>query len=65
MRDPTEYRRFIEATYHSKDREDPYTHFFLKEASMKEALTREYELENEREASIEDGTESARVLDEG
>lgn len=32
---------------------------------MKEALAREHELENEIEASIEDGTESARVLDEG
>jgi len=35
----------VESTYHSKDREDPYTHFFLKEAALKENLFKEYEEE--------------------
>ncbi len=40
-RDPSVYRNFVESTYHSKDREDPYTHFFLKEGAMREALKSE------------------------
>ena len=31
----------MESTYNSKDREDPYTHFYLKEAGIKEGLMRE------------------------
>lgn len=40
-RDPSVYRKFVESTYYSKDREDPYTHFFLKEGAMKETLMKE------------------------
>jgi hypothetical protein len=37
-RDAEKYRNFIESTYNSKDREDPFTHFFLKEAKNKELV---------------------------
>jgi len=30
----------VESTYFSKDREDPYTNFYLKEAREKETLNR-------------------------
>jgi hypothetical protein len=44
-RDASEYRKFVMATYNSKDREDPYTHFFLKEGAMREAMKREVDKE--------------------
>ena len=37
-RDADNFRRFVESTYESKDREDPYTHFHLKEARHKENI---------------------------
>lgn len=39
-RDAEKFRRFVESTYFSKDREDPYTNFYLKEAREKETLNR-------------------------
>lgn len=40
-RDASEYRKFVESTYNSKDREDPFTHFYLKESVVKETLMSE------------------------
>ena len=37
-RDAEKYRNFVESTYYSKDREDPYSHFFLTEAKNKELI---------------------------
>lgn len=37
-RDAEKYRKFVESTYYSKDREDPYSHFFLTEAKNKELI---------------------------
>jgi len=37
-RDALNFRKFIESTYFSKDREDPYTHFYLKESETKEKI---------------------------
>ena len=37
-RDAEKYRKFVESAYISKDREDPYTHFYLKEAKNKELV---------------------------
>jgi hypothetical protein len=64
-RDASEYRRFLLATYNSKDREDPYTHFFLKEGAMRESLKREYEQEKLIEKTIEHESPSIKVLEEG
>lgn len=44
-RDPEEYMSFVRSTYESKDREDPFTHFYLTEARPKEVLKKW--LENE------------------
>jgi len=37
-RDAEQFRKFVQSTYHSKDREDPYTHFYLKEARHTEKI---------------------------
>jgi len=37
-RDPTAYRDFIKASYQSKDQEDPFTHFFIKESGKIERV---------------------------
>jgi len=37
-RDSSNFRRFVESTYFSKDREDPFTHFYLKESVQKEHI---------------------------
>ncbi len=37
-RDAEKYRKFVASSYTSKDREDPFTHFFLKEAKNKELV---------------------------
>jgi hypothetical protein len=37
-RDATNFRKFMIAQYQSKDREDPFTHFYLKEAKNKEMI---------------------------
>lgn len=37
-RDATNFRKFMIDQYQSKDREDPFTHFYLKEARNKEMI---------------------------
>jgi len=37
-RDPRAYREFVKSTYFSKDREDPFSHFFIKEAAKQERI---------------------------
>jgi hypothetical protein len=37
-RDPLAYRAFVQSTYHSKDREDPFSHYYLKEAAKRESM---------------------------
>ena len=37
-RDPAEYREFVRSTYEAKDQEDPFTHFFIKEAGKIERV---------------------------
>lgn len=37
-RDPAEFRNFVMSTYHSKDQEDPFTHFYIKEAAKVERV---------------------------
>lgn len=57
-RDASKYRHFVESTYHSKDREDPYSHFYLKEAKNKELvktlIAEEQQLAIENEALSRD-----------
>ena len=50
-RDSEEFRRFLRSTYESKDREDPFTHFYLTEARPKENIKRLVEEENTRAAN--------------
>ncbi|CDW84758.1 UNKNOWN [Stylonychia lemnae] len=38
QRDPKAYRQFVQSTYHSKDREDPFSHYYLKEANKIEPM---------------------------
>lgn len=49
-RDAENFRRFVESTYFSKDREDPFTHFYLKEAKGKEQIKKMIAEEKERTA---------------
>jgi len=43
-RDPKKYRDFVKSTYNSKDQEDPFSHFFIKESGKVE---RTFKVENE------------------
>lgn len=55
-RDAKKYRDFVASTYHSKDREDPYTHFFLKESKNKERINQLIAEEKDLMARIEVGS---------
>ena len=46
-RDAEKFRNFIHSQYHSKDREDPFTHFYLKESRTQEHLNKLIEDENQ------------------
>jgi len=64
-RDEGVYRRFVESTYNSKDREDPFTHFYLKEGALKESLKHEISVANQTEEDIEFQTPNPKVIEEG
>lgn len=64
-RDAQKYREFVAATYHSKDREDPYTHFYLKESRTKEHINKLVADDKELQARIEEGSDSSVVIEEG
>jgi hypothetical protein len=49
-RDPKSYRDFIAKTYFSKDREDPFTDFYVKEAGKVQRV--QHLLEKEKEKNI-------------
>ncbi len=38
QRDPKEFREFLVSTYYSKDREDPFTDFYIREAGKQERI---------------------------
>lgn len=42
---PSCYREFVKKTYQSKDQEDPFTHFFIKESGKIERIHRVKEQE--------------------
>ena len=41
-RDPASYRDFVKNTYFSKDQEDPFTHFYIKESGKYERIHQVY-----------------------
>lgn len=51
-RDPRHYRAFVHATYESKDQEDPFTHFFIKEAGKVERIHKVHNDAEERYAKL-------------
>lgn len=55
-RDPSSYRDFIRATYESKDQEDPFTHFYIKESGKIERL---YHVKNREMKQYEDALKTA------
>ena len=64
-RDADKYRKFVESTYFSKDREDPFTHFFLKEAKNKEMIKTWVEEENRRHAEFESESRDTELKEAG
>ena len=64
-RDAEKYRKFVESAYFSKDREDPYTHFFLKEAKNKELVKTLISEENQRHAEFEAESRDTELKEEG
>lgn len=60
-RDPSAFRDFVHDSYFSKDQEDPYTHFFIKESGKQERVKKIYNEMNMKywrkikEAKSEDG----------
>lgn len=64
-RDAENYRKFVESTYFSKDREDPYTHFFLKEAKNKELVKSWISEEDKRQAEFEEYSRDTGLVEEG
>jgi len=51
-RDPAAYRDFIRASYQSKDQEDPFTHFFIKESGKIERVHKVHNDAKERFAHL-------------
>ena len=64
-RDAEKYRKFVESTYYSKDREDPYTHFFLSEAKNKELIKTWIAEEGQRKAEFEAESRDPALKEEG
>ena len=64
-RDAKKYRDFVASTYHSKDREDPFTHFYLKESKTKEYINKLIADEKDLQAKVEEGSENFTVIEEG
>lgn len=64
-RDAEGYRRFVESTYQSKDREDPYTHFYLKEARGKEQMKQMLEDAKKVQREVEEESKDTEVLEAG
>lgn len=64
-RDAASFRKFVLSTYESKDREDPYTHFFLKEAKNKEMINSWIEEEKQRVLETEEDTRDPKLIGEG
>ena len=70
-RDADEFRDFVHSTYRSKGQEDPYTHFYLKEARGREEIKRiheegkriDRETDSEREYSkVQEGQKQTEAL---
>ena len=64
-RDAEKYRKFVESAYISKDREDPYTHFYLKEAKNKELVKTLISEEKKRHAEFEAESRDTELKEEG
>lgn len=64
-RDAEKFRRFVEATYHSKDREDPYSHFYLKESRNSEKINKMMEEEKQRRLLTEEESKDRSLIEEG
>lgn len=64
-RDAEKFRNFIESTYDSKDREDPFTHFYLKEARNRVAAEKEIADEKARQSVTEEGSADVDLLERG
>jgi hypothetical protein len=64
-RDAANFRKFMIAQYQSKDREDPFTHFYLKEAKNKEMIKNWIEEEKQLEKETESETKDPKVIAEG
>ena len=64
-RDAKTFREFVESTYSSKDREDPFTHFYLKEAKNREEARRLLEEERHIIETVEEGSNDVSVLEKG
>ena len=64
-RDAQKFRDFVQSTYNSKDREDPFTHFYLKEARNGVAADKQLADEKERQQLTEEGSADVRLLERG
>jgi hypothetical protein len=64
-RDAANFRKFMINQYQSKDREDPFTHFYLKEAKNKEMIKNWIEEEKQLEKETESETKDPKVIAEG
>jgi hypothetical protein len=51
QRDPAAFREFVRSTYFSKDQEDPFSHFYIKEAGKIERI---YNTKKTLESKIND-----------
>lgn len=64
-RDAKKFREFVEATYLAKDREDPFSHFYLKEAKNREEAKRLLAEEKQIIENVEEGSNDVKVLEAG
>lgn len=62
-RDPACYREFVKQTYQSKDQEDPFSHFYIKESGKIERVHRVKEQEMAKYEKYAKNTESVDAAD--
>lgn len=62
-RDPACYREFVKQTYFSKDQEDPFSHFYIKESGKIERVYRVHDTEMNKYKDFIKGNEDKDIVE--
>lgn len=63
QRNPAHYREFVKSTYFSKDQEDPFTHFYIKESGKQERIHKTQKEADDKFRDYHDEASSQKMQD--